>query len=403
MLNAILVDRVDVGSSTLTNAQGSNVDIEYASLPDLPLFSLIGRTTVIVDCSSPHEIVTRITRCLQMLSIIATFDSKAMAFVAEAIDHTKFSIRFYKTKNRCIWVEFQRLDGYSFNFIDYARMLRSAVRGTVIEGSTVVKRSSLCYIPASPASMCHLPEDEYAKYMLHIEELLKSNRSDAVRLGIESLLLLTDRHRSQLSLYAAEAVLGNRNPVIKDFIHYCISSLSDKENDFDCYSYQSEVMRNIALAVLGNSLQTASDSGSSILSNLVQSDEWMERRSGLVDVLIYYLTKSPTRCHDAYHSSRCLNALLGSSSEMKRALVERELSGIMKQSQSVGHERHSLLAQECDAALALMSSSEMKRTLVERGLPHTMKESHALGHESHCTCCEAASELMSDVDCSCKW
>ena len=78
-------------------------------------------------------------------------------------------------------------------------------------------------------------------------------------------------------------------------------------------------------------------------------------QSGLVDVLLYELSHAEDRSHDAYHAARCLNALLDSSSEMKRTLIERGLPNAMKDSQTVGRSRHSLLARECYAALALMA------------------------------------------------
>ena len=331
--NALLADGVDVGS------------IDYSSLPEVPSFYPIERTSAVVDCCNPHEIATRIICCLQKLSIIAPFNSEDASFFAEAVDHTKFYIRLYKSNNKSILVEFQRLDGNSFDFVEYARVILAAARGETVDGRIMVKSSSLNFIPAPcHANKCHQPDDVCAEYMMHIEELLQNYRSDAVILGVESILLLTDQERSQVSLCAAEAVLhGKGHPVVKNFIHKCILD-----------SCQSDILHNTALAALGNSLQTALDAECSVLSTLVQSDEWMEQ-SGLVDALLYELSQAHDRSHDAYHAARCLNALLDSSPDMKKTLEERGLPRIMKDAQAVGRKSHSLLVHECDAGLALMA------------------------------------------------
>jgi hypothetical protein len=358
IMNSLLLDGVDGGSSSkLSDSEDSiwrSRSSDYNSLPEVPSFSPVERTRAIVDCSDPRGIVTRIARCLQKLSIVANFDSECASFFAETVDRTKFYIRLYKCNDEKISVEVQRLDGHAFSFVEYARAILAAARGEEVDERIMAKESSsLNYIiPASTDDVC-------AEYITHIVELLKSHRSDAVLLGVESLLLLTDHDRAQVSPHAAEAVLRGKgnNTVIKDFIHKCVRSppvaSSDGENDSD--HRQSDIMRNFALAILGNSLQTASDAKCPMMSSLVRSDEWMEQSSGLVDILLRELSEAHDRCHGAYHAARCLNALLDSSPAMKRTLVERGLIGMMKESRAVGRKRHSLLAKECDAALALMA------------------------------------------------
>ena len=120
--------------------------------------------------------------------------------------------------------------------------------------------SSLTYIPASILSSnvkeeCRQPAEPNAKCIMHIEELVNKNRSDAVLLGIESLLLLTDQERSHVSLSVAEAVLnGTGHSVIKDFVHKCIrcprSTLSQEDNEFEYASGLGNVQLCITLLSL---------------------------------------------------------------------------------------------------------------------------------------------------------
>ena len=78
--------------------------------------------------------------------------------------------------------------------------------------------------------------------------------------------------------------------------------------------------------------------------------------NGMLDMLLSTLSHAKDRSpHDAYHAARCLHTLVESSPDMKRTLIERGLPSAMKVSQTVGTQRHSLLAKECDAALALLA------------------------------------------------
>lgn len=290
---------------------------------------------------------------------------------AETLDYTTFYVRLYKNNDNTnnngkgILIELQRVDGDSFNYIKYVQAILASAKGEEVdERKASRRRSSLNYIPASilsyHAEKKNRPiEEPNTEYIMHIEELIKKDRSDAVLLGIESLLLLTDQERSHVPLSVAEAVLGVGHPAIKEFVQKCIrcpsSTLCPEDNDFDYASRQCDIMHNTALAVLGNSLQSASDAESPVLHSLVQSDEWMGE-SGIVDILLSELSHAEDRSHNAYHAARCLNILLDlSQPELKNTLIERGLPNAMKVCQRVGHRRHSLLAQECDTALALLA------------------------------------------------
>ena len=298
--------------------------------------------------------------------------SQASLF-AETLDHTEFYVRLYKSnhKNSEILVELQRAEGDSFNYSKYARAILASARGEEVNEESAMRRrsSSLTFIPASVS--CHKKEvekccqhEDLVPSVGHVEELIKKDRMDAVLLGMDSLLLLTDCERSQVSQSAAEAVLrGNENGqcIIKDFIHNLINCLpsrdtssSREENWHDFESRQQEIMHNNALAVLGNSLKAAMSAQCPKLCSLVGSDEWMGD-AGIVDVLMSELSQAKDRSHDAYQAARCLNILLEISPEAKMKLVERGLTNTMKATQSVGRSRHSLLARECDAALASLA------------------------------------------------
>lgn len=297
---------------------------------------------------------------------------------AETIDHTEFYVRLFKNgdnNNNSILVEIQRARGDSLTYTANAREILASARGKEIDEEKANKRrsSSLTCIPSIITSKMesikssHSEELDVPSSVEHVEELIRKDRIDAVQLGLDSLLFLTDRVRSQVSLSASEAVLhgdANGHSTIKKFIinmiHCCPSSgviSSRDESSFDFASRRQEIMHNTALAVLGNSLETALAAHSPTLNSVVQSDEWMGD-SGIVNVLLSELSHANERSHDAYHAARCLNTLLETSTDVKRKLVERGLQISMKESQSVGRSRHSLLARECDLALASLEDKE---------------------------------------------
>lgn len=344
------------------------INVDYDALPEVPKFFPIQRTsTVIIDCSEPCTVANRITDCLRKLSITAEFNSHEASLLAESLDHIMFHIRLFKNthmsmNSKGILVEIQRLTGDSFNFIYYARDIIAAARGEVIVDERLVPTNK--YIPSTSKSYCinnefREPPESDEEYILHVEELLKNIRLDAVLLGIESLLVLTDREKSQVSSSMAEAVLrgDSGRSIIKNFISGCIHSnprtrFPPEENTtFDYESRHSKNLHNTALAILANSLHT---SAADFICSLLQSEEWMGQ-SGFIDALLSELSQAEYQSHNAYHAARCLKTLLDSSFEMRKVLTERGLSDVMKNSQRVGRRKHLLLAQECDAALEVLA------------------------------------------------
>lgn len=355
--------------------------VGYDALPEVPMFFPIQRTsTVVDDCSDPCTIANRITDCLQKLSITAEYNPNEASLLAEALDHTMFYVRLFKklrmssSSSKGVLVELQRVTGDSFNYVKYARAVLAAARGEVVEEREVLIQNYIPTIPMLSSSCCTdiecceaVESDE--EYILQVEELLKNYRLDAVLLGIESLLVLSDGEKSQVSSAVAEAVLrgDHGRSIIKNFINGCIhtsprmsgSSPDESTASFVDYEFRHyENMHNTALAVLANALHTLSADvvAPDVICSLLQSEEWMGQ-SGIIDALLSELSHAEHQSHNAYHAARCLNALLGSSFEMRQLLMERGLSGVMQVSQRVGQRKHQLLAQECDAALAVMAGA----------------------------------------------
>ncbi|KAL3793313.1 hypothetical protein HJC23_003823 [Cyclotella cryptica] len=345
------------------------INRDYECLPEIPLLYPIERTNTVVQCSDPHLIADRIICSLQKLSITANFNASDASLCAETLDHTEFYVRMYKYKNQDILVEVQRSKGESFNYVKYARVILASARGDEVDFETENRKrsssASLSYIPAS-ISCNQQDSDTYNETEVssvhHVEDLIQKDRVDAHQLGMHTLLLLTDCERSLVSESASQVVLqGNENgpSVIKDFVYSLISGplLNNTSSpcEVDVFAIrEQEIMRNTALAVLGNSLQSVSESHPSDLKKLLHTNEW-KGNSGIVDVLLSELSNAECRLHDAYQAARCIRILLETSSETKQELLNRNVAATLKDAYLIGVSKHSLLAAECKEALDLIS------------------------------------------------
>lgn len=295
---------------------------------------------------------------------------------AETMDHTEFIIRLYKCKNNNmlnIMVEVQRSTGESFNYMRYAKLILAFAKGEGdIDHSDYRKKcsssGSLSCIPGSilssrlheNASNCG--NDETAIDL--VKELLKKDRLDARQLGLNSLLLLTDSRRSLVSESAAKAVLQedeNCDSIIRDFVFNSISSprnRSTTQEKVDWFeSRDRDIIHNMALAVLANSLESALESRNSDIDQLLQSQEWTGT-AGYINLLLNELSNARHRLHDAYQACRCICTLLESSSDINKVLHDRNAGDVLKNALLVGAMKHSMLAAECNEALTLISDHE---------------------------------------------
>lgn len=267
-------------------------------------------------------------------------------------------------------MELQKADGDSVDYMACVRAILAAAQGDNSDGEMPLRRrcSSLTLPPSLVHGKKHIADTfqnvDYAvaSSVQCAEDLLLKDRMDAVQLGLDSLMLLTDSEKSHASKSAANAVLygdSAGNATIKNFIIDQVNrrpssddhDREDRNSDFAMR--QEAIMHNMALAVLGNALQTALDHDRSSLEAIVISEEWMGD-SGIVNVLLSELSNANHRTHDAYYAARCLAIMLEISPEVKKKLAERGLENVMKASSKVGRSRHSLLANECDEALSLL-------------------------------------------------
>jgi len=356
--------------------QAWTVSDDYHELPDIPMFYPIETTSTVVDCRAPRVVVDRVVKCLRLLSISAEFNPEEASLLAETLKGTLFYVRMYKKSfngRDGVLVEVQRSRGDVFDFSKHSRAILACARGENTDGNESSREpfsppsipDSVRWQARDDAKINRCNDEESAMAVEQVEDLLQKDSHGAFHLGMDSLLLLTDSNKSLASFSAAEAVLkgeGAGNVFLKEFVNELVRCTPPDHNDertpSSAFNSHREMdTHNIALAVLGNSLQALArqDVYRSELHSVVLSNEWLGP-AGIASVLLSELSQAHVRPHDAYQSARCLNAILASSPNAKMTLDEIGLPEVARAAQSVGRQSHFLLEQECDKLVSALKN-----------------------------------------------
>jgi len=339
---------------------------EFNSLRDVATIVPLEKTHISVSGLLPNEVANRILDSLRRLSISSIFRRPKATLLAESLDHTQFYIRLFKKidgANRAIVVELQRRNGCSLTFVSMARtILREVKHGYIDEEST-----SNMYVATHDKNIITATDDRTHKEMeedmtfaleLVADNLVENCFINANLIAMESLCALLDGWStdSRISLAAANNILrgddGTHQEIKRSILQYVCHPCHEKYFHNELEERHCLVMHNLALAALANMLQIFPESGNE-LQVIVKSDEWLGDK-GLLAVLIEELHFAETRPHDAYHAMRCLNAIIGVSSDVKSRAIELGIRNAMDISQNVGHCSHALLARESDIGISMV-------------------------------------------------
>eukprot|EP00590_Aulacoseira_subarctica_P001198 CAMPEP_0172434258 /NCGR_PEP_ID=MMETSP1064-20121228/70532_1 /TAXON_ID=202472 /ORGANISM="Aulacoseira subarctica , Strain CCAP 1002/5" /LENGTH=510 /DNA_ID=CAMNT_0013182463 /DNA_START=761 /DNA_END=2293 /DNA_ORIENTATION=- len=132
-----------------------------------------------------------------------------------------------------------------------------------------------------------------------------------------------------------------------------------RRSSFD--SELSNVMHNLALAVLANALDMVAKDGS--LCDTINQQQWLGD-SALVQTLLDVLRKAETRPHDAMLSARCLASLVDASTKAIEHAMKLDALTVVNQAKNIGRNRHASLARETDHVYESLSSRTLTGTTV---------------------------------------
>lgn len=356
----------------------------------VPSFYPLEKSSREVNGTAPSVVSGRISDCCRLLSVQAEFDDKAGTASLTTAEHVEIHLSLWSGggdgKPECTIVEAQRRTGCPIKYHEYIRHLLDAAQGTFNTSNinTTTPRSAV--VDASSTSTSLTPSTRSISALEIAAQLIKKDRLDARRLGMESLCFLTDPSRTgvETSLVASRAVLfGAARNDDEDDVEFLADELGIREailslvqfgrlsESADCAMDSdseeevhktdedknfNDILHNLALAVLSNALEVLEKYGggsapssetklSQVTNDFLKESEEISHRE-LIDSLLKVLGQAESKPHDACLSAQCLKSLLQASKKARRKARDMNAKQIVATALEVGTRTHVKLQTE---------------------------------------------------------
>eukprot|EP00979_Chaetoceros_neogracilis_P006655 scaffold1355_cov165-Chaetoceros_neogracile.AAC.8 len=346
---------------------------------------------------TPNNIASRISDACRLMSVQATYDDDLATAELVTEEHVEIHLTLWRGGNgsaaditdasvtapepseeiMITIIEAQRRKGCAVIFHRYCKNLLDAAQGCFEVKNDGTKQFHRVEVEKK--------DDEGENSLLAIEiaaSLLRKDRMDARRLGMESLCLLTDPSKTgmETALLASQIVLfgsvqeaaGDEADFIPDELgireailslvqfgrlgEYCDFESDDEEeeNATGVEREFNEVLHNLALAVLANALQVleghgnemaASEDSKPSANGFLEESKGISKRE-LLSTLLNVLGKAESKPHDACLSAQCLKSLFQASKEAKRRARDLNAKQIVMTALDVGKRTHVKLETE---------------------------------------------------------
>ena len=411
--------------------------------PVPPLFPpLDPRCTVLVKDATPSEVAYRISECLRKRSIAAEFDEQSVGLrnllgipglrshseltsfmltlpatqntaTCMTMDRVHFSVNLYRGDSQTadehepnvshgVIVECLRVRGDTISFHYNCRAILNAALGKS-DGVDWRKHPSPMEVPSEKTRPCLKRARPTFSGPTGLEDalgLLKKDRICAQRLGLESLVTLTDENTSgkELASFCSVAVLGAG---VSDGVHaWIMCLLEDRMSPGEQVEstipigmesspaslsggsagsssahatlpeieepYHGGVLRTLALRAFANSLFLLGRDDSELLRSILSEQSPQLVSESFLAALVEDLdgafrppvVAARTRLaspHEAALAAMCLRILAEHSESATRILVSEQVLDALDRAQQVGRASHFMLAQESGRALSFLS------------------------------------------------
>jgi len=350
--------------------------IKNENVPSLPFMYPLQPTHILISKINPSSIVANIENCLRKLSITAKFDNEKVKAHAQTKNQMEFSISLFsnplqKDSNCNTIVEINRTNSAEFGFYNIVCAIFQSAKGDSYDVSEIYqssssKRRKICdFLPV-------LQPDEEVFYLAlqRANNLLNKDRCDANRLGIESMVYLTNSQHTfeGVAFSAAHSVLcENDDKTFEDLqtkIYNLVVYGTMNEGEYDENAIQDQFlskhnskMRSCALDVLLNSLETMKSSNKSSSLDNICAELWFGE--DLLYVLLDDLKGAsyvPHGAHVAHVAMKCLHLMISNSSEF-RARIQKMgdlVKNIVENALIAGQTSHDLLAKESEFCISAL-------------------------------------------------
>ena len=406
----------DISTNSTANTYDWNVvDVNVTTLP--PFYPpLEPSKSVFAPNVTPSKVAERISRWFRQNSVAAIHDTTKTTATARTFDNMVFCVKLFKGdqgKDGVI-VEIEPLRGCSsvYFFLDYCRpLLRAATFPEERKGHP--KQQNLTVFPPSVGRVNHLPDsisfpnkdeqhnmekdDENAFVALaNALSLLSKDRMDANKLGIESLLLLSNPQSTDnqtafrtavvvllddASDWIAHPELSAVGRTVHSFVYSCLvrkhfvlgfaaeHDFSEEEHpdmerlpeivppDDAEYMY---CIRSLSLHILCNSLELLWTDQKDIICR----SPFCTNQESIVSLLfdVDSVSRDINKAHNAALAARCLSLIMRVNAheesqgcrKMLVCLKDSNAAYILQQAKDIGAQCHSALAKEAGQTLDLL-------------------------------------------------
>jgi hypothetical protein len=387
---------------------------QHNTLRPVPNFYPLEKTSRYIH-DSAENIAARMSDACRLMSVHAEYDNEAGTALLMTDDHVEIFVSLWKGDAKAVSseyktdqddtedenllvtiVEVQRRKGCSVSFHKYGRRLLDSASGTFIADDNAYSVPKV-----SPCIQEEQKKDEESSVLaLEIAaSLLRKDRMDARRLGLESLCLLTDPDKagvetaklsSQVVLFGsvqdAQAEnadfipdeLGIREAILSLVQFGRLGEYGDFEDDLEDEEVDNDekefndVLHNLALGVLSNALAVLEPEKNACEDVSDSTDSFLEEsreisKKELLSTLLNVLGKAEAKPHDACLSAQCLKCLFQASKKAKKRARELKAKQIVMTALDVGRRTHVKLETETKRIIKELEKTDDEEEGEERG------------------------------------
>jgi len=348
----------------------------------VPSFYPLEKSSREVNHTKANVVSGRISDCCRLLSVQAEFDDTAGTASLMTAEHVEIHLSLWSGggdgKPECTIVEAQRRTGCPIKYHEYIRHLLDAAQGRFDTQNVASTNNKPGVVDINEKTSSRRQDVQSLSALEIAAKLIKKDRLDARRLGMESLCFLTDPSRTgvETALVASRAVLfGSAQNDNDEDVEFLADELGIREailslvqfgrlsESADCAMESdseeenfNDILHNLALAVLSNALEvlenyrgglapSSEQKLSQVTNDFLKESEEISHRE-LIDSLLKVLGQAESKPHDACLSAQCLRSLLQASKKARRKARDMNAKQIVATALEVGQRTHVKLQTE---------------------------------------------------------
>jgi hypothetical protein len=331
----------------------------------LPMYQSVDK--VCLELSMSIEVcLARVANFMRVKSIACFFHPEASKIDCRTQSQLRFEVYFWRSPDSKVILELQRRQGC---VIEMHRLRRSLFCAVLMGRCATVSRKSICpliqklYLEDTQMKTSEAKSQKEAcnEDLEMCHDLLESNLEDQNRLGMESLLFLTDKAvvTETTALQVSKAIVfgqGLYAQSLRDELLLYFRAVKSWPNEDEAFDYDESpnnaAMHNLALRALGNALKLiAGLDGIDSKDVDLSSDFW----NTILCAILYNIKEAIQLPQEAALSAKCIALLEQIGHEEVSCWIEDNLLPALIQAHKFGEAHNLELEQESGSLLRRFS------------------------------------------------